>query len=586
MEQVESRETDRLSQHRKVDGEDLRHVPGELVHLLVRVFNTATTSDESDSLAFKRVREEFFGKLSVFLKEAPGLLLEVQPFELLWQEEPLYEDREPEGLPNVLCRGGIRELGFNRGITDREITGFFNVLKGARRPRAETGDLFVMLHDGDFPHLDCVGGDDYFEAHPLPIPGNLGDLRRQYLRSSVPPVQRSRIFREHCPGSEIEFLEPLPRERPLKINKFTDASRFCPATPDEMEAINREIVDESSPAFGRHSLEVLIEVLLMEKSEKDFDQIITFIVKMLDEAISVGDYSVAPEVVKSLYRGFRVASIDDWQKKRIKKAIFDAGAESRIGAIAESIRSSERPDLDGLAKYVCLLQRNAVPHLCKLLGELKGSKPRRIICDALADMGKNSVEVFGAFLDDERWYVARNIVYILGRIAKPECLPYLENALDHPDPRVRREAVQAISTVADREAAIQHLTRKLNDMDSKIRGIAALRLARIGGEEALRPLLDLVLSKPFQKREVHEMKLFIQALGILGSDGAVPALFGILLKKSLFGKIKTDEIRKSVADALGAIGTNESISALRKISTMGDDLAKEASLAVLRRIEQ
>ena len=56
------------------------------------------------------------------------------------------------------------------------------------------------------------------------------------------------------------------------------------------------------------------------------------------------------------------------------------------------------------------------------------------------------------------------------------------------------------------------------------------------------------------------------------------------MKKSFFGKIKTEEIRKSAADALGAIGTNEAVVALRKISKVGDELAKDASLAVLERI--
>ncbi len=354
--------------------------------------------------------------------------------------------------------------------------------------------------------------------------------------------------------------------------------------PQETDGIDEQIRNEL--VSDRYGLETLMEVLLMEKSRDDFDKIVFFFLAILDRSLQAGDYQRAAEVLRKLYTSFQINSLDAWQRKRLRKAIFDGGTESRIGVIGESIKSSEKPDLEGLAKYLSLLQKNAVPHLCKLLGELKGSKPRRVICDALASLGKDSIDVFGAFWDDDRWFVARNIVYILGRIGKTDCLPYLEKALDHPDPRVRREAVQAISTVASKETAIQHLTRKLNDMESKIRGVAALRLARIGGEEALRFLLDLVLSKAFQKREVQEIKLFLQAIGTLRSDGAVPALFRILLKKSFFGKVKTDEIRRGAADALGAIGTQEALTALRKVSVMGDDLAKEASIAVLKRIEQ
>jgi len=400
----------------------------------------------------------------------------------------------------------------------------------------------------------------------------------------MPPARQTKISREYSSGSEIDFSETLTENHPFKANGFTILNRLYLVTPEEMELINSRILRESTPAFRSEALEVLIEILLMEKSKKDFNQILSFVFGILDHSIKTGDYHGATEVLKRLYSSLGTTSLDEWQKKQIRKAIFEAGTESRIGAIEEGIKASEGQDLGGLARYVSLLQRNAVPHLCRLLGELKGSKPRRIICDTLADLGRDSIGVFGAFLDDERWYVVRNIVYILGRIGEAECNPYLEKALDHPDPRVRREAVQAISMTPSREVATQQLVRKLNDMDGKIRGIAALQLARVAKGEALRTLLDLVLSKAFQKRETREIRLFVQAIGMTGSDEAVPALFRILTKKSFFGKTKSDEIRKSAADALGAIGTDEAVVALTKISKIGDGVARDASLAALERI--
>ncbi|MBW2123250.1 MAG: HEAT repeat domain-containing protein, partial [Deltaproteobacteria bacterium] len=355
---------------------------------------------------------------------------------------------------------------------------------------------------------------------------------------------------------------------------------------DEVEAINRRIVDESTPPFRLKTLETLIEVLLMERSHRDFEEIISTILGILDASLRAGDFHGAVRVLKKFYRCLHVAGFDETQKRQIRKAIFEAGNESRVHAVHEGVKSSEEQDFDGLAEYIALLQRNAVPHLCRLLGELEGSKPRRIVSDALAELGKTSVSVFGAFLDDHRWYLARNMVYILGRIGKRECFPYLEKALDHPDPRVRREAVQAIPAVTSKEEAIAHLTRKLDDPDSKIRSIACLQLARVGKKEALRPLLDRVVSKAFRKRETREARLFLQALGLVGSDEAVPVLLRILMKKTYLGRIRGDEIRRSAADALGAIGTDKAVAALQRSTVTGDEVAREASLAVLNRISR
>ncbi len=566
-----------------VDLKAQRHEAAELVHLFVRAFNAAMSNGGEDDSALMHVREELHANLEKLLKEAAPVPLEIGPFEIVWEGELIYEDHDPEGFPSILYRGGIRELLLSPGASDRELTAFFNSVRASRDGSTGAQELAVNLRHRDLPHVACVVADQYLEIHPLPLPETLEDYRGQYARQVTPSVWQSRIFREHCPDSTIEFLEPLNKDHSSGANRFRVLNRLYLATPGEIEAINRQIQRESTRAFRLDALETVIEVLLMEKSEEDFDQVVSFIVDMLDHYLKTGDYQGAAEVLRRLYPCLRLDSLNEWQKKRIRRAIFEAGAESRIGAIAEGINSSGVQDLGGLSKYVSLLQRNAVPHLCRLLGELKGSKPRRILCDGLVTLGRNSIGVFGAFLEDDRWYVVRNIVYILGRIGKTECLPYLERALDHPDARVRREAVQAISMAGSKETAVQHLMRKLNDMDGKIRGIAALRLARIARENALEPLLDLVLSKPFQKREIREITLFLQAIGVTGSDGAVPALSQILLKRSFLGKTKADEARRSAANALGAIGTDKAIMALRQISKAGDELAREASLAALER---
>ncbi len=580
MGQVELGENDRATDQAK-DGVQLAR---DRANLCVRIFNTQVTLTDGEGPGLRESREVLLGKLEESLKEKPKFFLEIKPFEILCQGESVYEDHDPGGLPETLHRGGLKGLGFDPGITRSELASFFDVLKNVGDPRGGAEDLFSVLQDEDFPHLDCVPSDDYLEFHPLPVPGSLEDLKRQYPRGAIPRVRKEKILRECDLDSENDLLEPLPEGHRSLAHAIKNINRLGLTTPQDMEVIQRQILHESALTFDCYGLEILVEVLLLEQSREDFNEITAFLLKILDSSLRAGDYQAATEVIKRLYTVFRMGGLNGWQRKRIKKAIFDAGTASRIGSIGERIKASDAPDFEALGKFALLLQKNAVPHLCNLLGELKGSKPRRIICDVLVSLGKDSTEVFGAFLDDNRWYMVRNMVYILGRIGKAECLPYLEKALDHPDPRVRREAVQAISMSASREKAVRHLKRKLNDMDSKIRGFAALRLARIGGEQALRPLLDLLLSRAFYKREIHEIKLFLQAIGTLGSDGAVPALFRILLKKSFFGKIRTDEIRKCAAHALAAIGTQEAVTALRKVSVMGDDFAKETSLAVLNRI--
>ena len=69
--------------------------------------------------------------------------------------------------------------------------------------------------------------------------------------------------------------------------------------------------------------------------------------------------------------------------------------------------------LEDVSSYLVLLQRNSIKPLIKLLGELKNSKTRRVLCDALSEIGKNAIELIIPFMEDRRWYLVRNITYIL-----------------------------------------------------------------------------------------------------------------------------------------------------------------------------
>ena len=569
----------------KIDVEDQRHRAAEVVNLLVRAFNTSRTSAEGDDSDLKSTETELVERIARFFREVGSLILEIEPFALLWEGHLAYEDRDPESLPSILHRGGVGRIQFYPGIARSELSCLISILKTARGERTRSLDLIGRLQDEEeLRYVDCIATDDYLEADPLPIPENLKDLREWYPRDGVAPLWQSIVLHEYCPGFEHDFVQPIPEDHSFRTNMLRILNQLYVVHPEEMEEIHNQIRGESKTVPGPHAVAAIFEVLLMEKDDRDLDRVLSYILVFLDQSLRQGDYQQATEVIKRLYTCLRTDSLRAAQIRRIKKAILAAGTASRIAAIADGINFSQGQDMDGLIRYLSLLQGNAVPHLCRLLGELEGSKHRRIICDALADLGRNSIAVFGAFLEDNRWYVVRNIVYVLGRIGKTECLPLLEKTLDHPDFRVRREAVRAISAIEERQRVIPQLIRKLSDTDGRVRGIAALQLARIGRGEAAKPLMDLVLSKAFGRRDVHEIRLLLQAIGMTGSDEAVLTLSHILMKKGFFGKTRADAIRRSAADALGAIRTPGALMALREISGTGDGLAREASRAALERI--
>ncbi|MDO9122998.1 MAG: HEAT repeat domain-containing protein, partial [Deltaproteobacteria bacterium] len=239
--------------------------------------------------------------------------------------------------------------------------------------------------------------------------------------------------------------------------------------------------------------------------------------------------------------------------------------------------------LEDVNEYLILLQQSSIKPLIKLLGELKNSKTRRVICDALSEIGKNAIELFTPFIDDRRWYLVRNITYILGRIGKEKALPHIQKAFNHDELRVRREAIQALGLIGGPKA-ISLLIKALIDKDGRIRAMSAINLGRIGKNIGLAALLEVVQSKDFQKKEPTEIKAFLDAIGMVGSNEALPVLQQMLERKSLFGMGKKDETRPGVANALAMIGTPEARAILEKGRNSKEESIRNACQQALRTI--
>src|SRR5207249_10656276 len=102
-------------------------------------------------------------------------------------------------------------------------------------------------------------------------------------------------------------------------------------------------------------------------------------------------------------------------------------------------------DLGALTSFLARLGSSSVPGICDLLSEINDMKIRRALCEALAISCKNDVDILIARLSDPRWFVVRNILYVLGRIAHQGVERALGGALCHNDARVRCEAARALS---------------------------------------------------------------------------------------------------------------------------------------------
>ena len=533
-----------------------------------------------DNPTLKGFRDSVLRKFQFFLNKYNVFTLQIGEYDLSYNGKVLYENRDVKAsLAFLFYKDGLRELRFMKGLEDWEIEGLLDLIKRSDNINQLEDDLVTLIWERDFAHIGYLATDEFLEENPVPIPEDIDQFRKKLITS--PPAHNIAVDlleEESEEGIELDRILSRGIEEPAP---FVSNQGVYFLTPEELEGLKKEVDSETHSSSVFNSLDILFEMLALEKEQEPYKDAMSYFNKILDALLNLGEFQRAGELLKRFYIILKTYQLNEWQKEMIQKFILGAGESQRVELIGKVLEREEGIRLEDVNNFLILLQRNAIQPLIKLLGELKNSKTRRVLCDSLSEIGKNAIELIAPFIDDKRWFLVRNITYILGRIGKEQALPYLQKSFNHHETRVRREAIQALGLIGGAKAEAL-LVRALSDLDVRIRAMAAINVGKIGKASGLASLLEIVQSKEFPKKDPTEIKAFFDAIGMMGSNDATPVLKDILEKKSLFGRGVKDDLRMGAANALAMIGTPEARAILEAGRNSKDESIRNACVRAMR----
>ena len=532
-----------------------------------------------DNPTLKGLREQLLRKFQFFLNKYESFVIQVGEYDLSYKGKILYESRDVKtSLAYSLYKDGLRELRFMRSLEEWEVQGMIDILKQTENINPLEDDVVTMIWERDFSHISYLATDDFLEEIPVIIPDNLDQFRKSLVRKPLAHQVEVEPAEEGSEG-RMDWDEALSR-RTEEPSTFVSDRSITLLTPDEVERLRKDVEAEIDPTFVFNITDTLLEILVLEKEEEPYQDAVNTLVKVLDACLTLGEFVRATDLLKRVYVVLKTHDLQDWQIGKIEAILMGAGEEGRVARIGK-VLEREEVRLEEVNAYLSLLQKNSIQPLIKLLGELKNSKTRRVFCDALSEIGKDAIDLFIPFMEDRRWFLVRNIVYILGRIGKEQSLPYIQKAFNHEENRVRRESIQALGLIGGPKT-VGLLVRALTDEDIRIRCMAAINLGKAGKKAGLIPLLEIVQTKDFYKREPVEIKAFFNGIGMAGSDEVVPVMRDLLERKSWFGRGRSDEIRVGAAHALALVGTAEARAVLEEGQDSKDEALRDACTQALR----
>lgn len=159
---------------------------------------------------------------------------------------------------------------------------------------------------------------------------------------------------------------------------------------------------------------------------------------------------------------------------------------------------------------------DGVDVLLDLLAQEEDRGRRALLLGALRRIVPSHPEVVAGRLSDERWYVVRNAVSLLGSSGDPTALPEIAEAARHASPEVRQEVPTALVT-AGGVAAVPYLLRLALEAVEDVRRPAVSALGSLVGEEPASALADVA-------RRSADRALRLQALDELATRPEGPEL--------------------------------------------------------------
>jgi len=229
------------------------------------------------------------------------------------------------------------------------------------------------------------------------------------------------------------------------------------------------------------------------------------------------------------------------------------------GAMAERLDEGDVADHSRFAAFTVALGQPAIGFCVDVMAHADKARARAAAVTALCYLCADEPEMLTPWLEDSRWYVVRNVVFVLGHIGGPAVAPMLHNVAHHPEPRVRRTLVQALGSVPPEERAAI-LVEQLDAEDAQLLAGTLNMLTREKDRRAARAILARIEAPGFESRDEAAQRAFFGALGEIADDEDVPALEALLHKGGWFA-CRTVQ-RVAAARTLRRIGTERATAAL------------------------
>ncbi len=320
------------------------------------------------------------------------------------------------------------------------------------------------------------------------------------------------------------------------------------------------------------SVALLIDLLTLEQDAARADTIARDMQALAEDLLMSGAYADALAVVAAL--GARASTAPSTIGRDACLGALNALGESL--AMREAVQLMDDVDPETwptLRAVITTTGPSSIEALKPIIEVEHETEVSGRAADLIAGFGRPAIPRLAALIDDRRWFVQRAATRLLGRIGSPDTVPLLQPLLRRSDPRVAREAVRALALIDDPSAA-RAIHTVLRSAAGPLRQAVVEALVADRDPRVI-PMLGRIVAESEPLGKDHEVVLdTLTALGIVGTDQAVPILAGAIARRGWRRRRKLRALKERGVGALARIGGQAATAALGEAAERGDRLLR------------
>jgi HEAT repeat protein len=294
--------------------------------------------------------------------------------------------------------------------------------------------------------------------------------------------------------------------------------------------------------FNQIILELMVSEII---SEEEYTTFVAIVKEQLEQFLWTGQYK---QILKTL-KVFELLTEKGSFPDITSEAIQYYHSSEFISKLIESLRVLGRQTREESWLLCEHYSDVIISLLMDALVQEDSQTVRKFLLGLLKQFGDRVIPEAAKRLGDSRWFVKRNMLYILGELNREEVIPHIRSYCRHNNQKVSIEAIKCLLSFGDRygvEVVKEFLRSESEEL--VMQAVALSGAFRI--KEVVADLIQLLKKKGMSGADLYEKIPVVKALGDIGDASAINTLRDLLSCKSIFFKGMAERLKEEIYRSL------------------------------------